>query len=65
MLIDCNDCVMRGTNHCQDCVVSVLLDPTPREGAIVIDVEEERALREMARGGLIPEIRMKRRTSGG
>jgi hypothetical protein len=64
MLIDCECCAMQGTAHCKDCVVSVLLEPSPREGAVVIDADEERALREMAGAGLIPEIRMRRRTSG-
>lgn len=65
MLIDCDRCAMQHSHHCKDCVVSVLLDPTPRSGGIVIDVEEERALREMARAGLIPQIRMRRRDGAG
>lgn len=61
MMIDCNSCAMQHTQHCRDCVVTALLDPEPRHGAVVIDADEERALREMAQAGLIPEIRMKRR----
>jgi hypothetical protein len=65
MLIDCNRCAMQHSAHCKECVVTALLDPAPEQGAVVIDADEERALREMARAGLIPEIRMKRRRDTG
>ena len=61
MLIECSACAMQHTAHCDDCVVRVLLEPTPRTGAMVVDADEERALRELAKAGLIPEIRMRRR----
>lgn len=61
MLIDCDGCAMHGTAHCRDCVVTWFIEPRPAEGAVVIDVTEERALRELARAGLVPEIRMRRR----
>ena len=59
MLIECRACSMQHSQHCDDCVVSVLMEPTPRKGALVVDAEEERALRELANAGLIPEIRMR------
>jgi hypothetical protein len=61
MLIECRACSMQHSQHCEDCVVSVLLDATPRRGALVVEADEERALRELARAGLIPEIRMRPR----
>jgi hypothetical protein len=61
MLIECGTCVMQHTDHCRDCVVSALLEPTPRQRGLVVDAEEERALRELARVGLIPEIRMRQK----
>lgn len=61
MLISCDTCVMQHTDHCRDCVVMAVVAPDPRRGAIVVDVEEERALRELASAGLIPEIRMRNR----
>ncbi len=64
MLIDCETCEMQNTRHCRDCVVSALLEPVPAEGAVVIDCDEERAIRELARAGLIPEIRMRPRSRG-
>jgi hypothetical protein len=59
--IECEACVMRHSDHCRDCIVSVLVEPSPRRGALVVDADEERALRELAASGLIPEIRMRRK----
>jgi hypothetical protein len=59
MLISCDACAMQHTDHCRDCVVTALLDPSPRRHGVVVDAEEERALRELAGAGLIPEIRMR------
>lgn len=61
MIIDCETCQMRDTDHCRDCVVMALCEPQPERGAVVIDAAEERALRELATAGLIPEIRMRPR----
>lgn len=61
MLISCDSCAMQHTDHCRDCVVMAVVEPAPRPGGIVVDADEERALRELARAGLIPEIRMRRR----
>lgn len=65
MLIECRTCAMQHSEHCADCVVSVLLEPSPRHASVIVDADEERALRELARAGLIPEIRMqpKRRSA--
>lgn len=62
MLIECRTCVMQHTDHCRDCVVMALMEPGPRKGGLVVDADEERALRELARAGLIPEIRMRPKT---
>jgi hypothetical protein len=61
MLISCDTCTMQHTEHCSDCVVTALVEPAPRPSGIVVDADEERALRELARVGLIPEIRMRPR----
>ena len=47
--IDCDDCTMAGTTACDDCVVSFILRREPGE-ALVIDAEEERALRTLQGG---------------
>lgn len=59
MLIECGACSKQHTDHCPNCVVSVLLEPSPRSRSVVVDADEERAMRELARAGLIPEIRMR------
>ena len=56
MLIDCDDCRMQGTDACDDCVVSFIVGREPGD-AVVIDVAEERAVRLLARAGLVPELR--------
>ena len=61
MLISCDTCAMQHTDHCRECVVMAVVEPSPRTGALVVDADEERALRELADAGLIPEIRMRRR----
>ena len=57
--IDCDDCVMAGTDACADCIVTFLCNRDDR-GAVVIDVQEVRALRLLQRGGLAPALRHRR-----
>lgn len=59
--IDCGECAMEGTSACDDCVVTFVCGRRPGE-ALVIDVEEERAVRALARAGLVPELRHEQRT---
>ena len=54
LVIDCDLCIARGP-ACQDCMVTVLLGPTPVCG---FAEEEARALQALAEGGLIPPLRM-------
>ena len=56
LTVDCAECAMRDTDVCGDCVVTFIVNRTPGE-AVVIDVAEERAVRMMARAGLVPELR--------
>lgn len=56
MLIDCDECVMQGTDACDDCVVTFISGREPGD-AIVIDVAEERAVRMLAKAGLVPTLR--------
>ena len=56
MNIDCETCVMRASDACGDCVVSFLVQREPGD-AIVIDVAEARAVRMLAKAGLVPELR--------
>jgi hypothetical protein len=59
--ISCSECAMEGTSACEDCVVTFLCSREPGE-AVVIDVDEIRALRLLQQGGLAPALRHRRRT---
>jgi hypothetical protein len=56
LTIDCGDCVMAGTTVCDDCVVSFIVKREPGD-AVVVDADEERALRSLSAGGLVPRLR--------
>lgn len=57
--ISCGECRLEGSDACDDCVVSFLLDDGP--GAVVIDVAEARAVRLLQDAGLVPALRHDRR----
>ena len=59
--ITCDDCVARATVACADCVVTFICGREP-DDAVVIDAEEERAVRLLAGAGLVPALRHRRRT---
>lgn len=52
VVIDCDDCAVRGPG-CQDCVISVLLG-IPE----TLDMDEQRALEVLADVGLAPRLRL-------
>jgi hypothetical protein len=54
MLIDCEQCAMRDTSACDDCVVSHLLGGGP------VDVSESQAeaIANLAEEGLVPRLRL-------
>ena len=59
--VDCDECVMQGTEVCADCVVTFVVSREPGD-ALVIDADEERALRALGDGGLVPQLRLLRWT---
>jgi hypothetical protein len=61
--IACDECLMQDTEACADCVVSYICSREP-DDAIVIDVEEARAMRLLAGAGLVPWLRHTRRAAG-
>jgi hypothetical protein len=61
LTISCDECAMQHTDTCDDCVVSYICGREPGE-ALVIDVEEARAVRLLAQAGLVPGLRHIRRT---
>jgi hypothetical protein len=56
LIIDCDECVMQHTSACDDCIVTFVCSREPDE-ALVIDADEERALRLLSGGGLMPTLR--------
>jgi hypothetical protein len=62
--IDCDACRHKGTDQCQDCVVTFLLD-REEDGAVVVDAEEARALRSLGEAGLVPLLQLSPRPPRG
>jgi hypothetical protein len=60
MRIDCDECRMQHTSAGDDCVVTFIIGREPGD-ALVIDAEEERAVRLLADAGLLPGLRHQRR----
>ncbi len=56
LTIDCQECALRHTDACGDCVVTFLLERDPGD-AVVIDAGEARAVRLLQEAGLVPELR--------
>ena len=54
--ISCDDCTMRATDACADCVVTFLCGREP-DDAVTIDLAEQRAVRLLADAGLVPRLR--------
>ena len=54
--ISCDDCELQDSPACEDCIVSFVLGRDP-DDAVVVDVEEVRAMRMLARAGLVPDLR--------
>ncbi len=59
MKIDCTECTMFRTSHCDDCLVTALLHPPD----VPIDLDEETSdhLSMLAGEGLIPVLRFRPR----
>ena len=54
--VSCDDCRMDGSSACSDCVVTFIVDREPGD-AVIIDIEEIRAVRLLAGAGLVPRLR--------
>lgn len=60
--ISCDDCRLQGTDACDDCLVSFVLG-RDSDDAVVIDADEARAVRLLAKAGLVPSLRFSSRDS--
>jgi hypothetical protein len=63
MLIDCNDCCMQDTAACEDCVVSFVLHDADQP--VAIDTHHAEVLEMLAEEGLVPGLRLIRRSASG
>lgn len=53
--IDCGTCRMRDTRACDDCLVNAVLSRPP--GPFLLDDDEQRAVEQLQRAGLLPVVR--------
>jgi hypothetical protein len=56
LVISCDTCVMRDTDACGDCMMSVLCEPAD-SGAVILSLDELREIRLLAQAGLVPTLR--------
>lgn len=52
----CHDCRMQGTDACSDCLVTFVCSRDAGD-AVVVNLDEERALRRLSASGLLPVLR--------
>lgn len=56
LMISCDTCVMKDTDACGDCMMSVLCE-APTDGAVILNLQELRDIRLLAQAGLVPTLR--------
>lgn len=56
IVVSCEDCVVRHTERCEDCLVTFICGREPND-ALIIDAGEARAVRLLARAGLVPSLK--------
>jgi hypothetical protein len=59
MIIDCHQCEMYQSVHCADCFVTAIL--SKKDGPVVLQAEEENAVRHLQQAGLAPALKFKRK----
>ena len=59
MRIDCTECAMYQSEHCDDCLVTALLHPP--HGAVEIDDDLEPPLVALSGAGLLPVLKFRSR----
>ncbi len=58
--ISCDDCTMQHTHACDDCLVTFVCSRDV-DDAVVLDLDEQRALHRLQAGGLLPGVRFAQR----
>ncbi|MDP9068943.1 MAG: hypothetical protein M3N53_11465 [Actinomycetota bacterium] len=61
MRIECSDCEMYRSQHCDECLVTALLHPP--DGVVDIDEDLDPGLRALSGAGLIPILRFRPRAA--
>jgi len=61
MRIDCTQCEMYQSEHCEDCLVTAVLHPPA--GLVDIDEDLDPPLQQLAGAGLIPVLKFRPRRS--
>ncbi len=61
MRIDCHECEMYRSQHCEDCLVTALLHPP--EGVVEIGDDLDPPLRTLSGAGLIPVLKFRPRNA--
>lgn len=62
--ISCDDCLRSSSDECAGCLVTFICaadDAAQEPRAIVLDLEEQRAVRRLQEAGLLPRLRHRRR----
>jgi len=62
MRIDCTQCEMYQSEHCEDCLVTAVLHPPA--GTVEIDEDLDPPLQQLAGAGLIPVLKFRPRRPG-
>ena len=62
MRIDCTECAMFQSEHCDDCLVTALLHPP--HGTVEIDDDLEPPLIALSGAGLLPVLKFRSRPQG-
>ena len=62
LTISCDDCSMRCTSACDDCVVTFLFsegDDAERSGheVMVLDLDQARVVKLLGKAGLVPDLK--------
>lgn len=60
MIIDCKECEMYQSSHCQDCFVMAVLTRKSDE-PLVIDADQEPAIARLQEAGLAPVLRFRKK----
>ena len=59
LVIDCDECVMRHTASCNDCIMTALCERSD-DGPVAFDDIESHAVHLLSSAGLVPRLRLQK-----